>query len=41
MISAARETTGMSRDEMLESIDESVRIFGEQAKARFSRQGEF
>jgi 4-hydroxy-4-methyl-2-oxoglutarate aldolase len=41
MISAARQTTGMSVDEMLESIDESVKIFGEHTRAKFNRRGEF
>lgn len=41
MIDAARSATGMSVDEMLERIDESVRIFGERARTKFDRRGEF
>jgi 4-hydroxy-4-methyl-2-oxoglutarate aldolase len=41
MISAARETAGMSSEEMLNSIDEAVKTFGERAKAQFNRRGEF
>lgn len=41
MISAARETSGMKIEEMLESLDESVKNFGERAQAKFQRRGEF
>ena len=41
MIEAARGTAGMSVDEMLKSLDESVKIFGENVKAKFNRRGEF
>lgn len=41
MISAARETAGMNVEEMLISIDDAVKTFGEQAKAKFNRRGEF
>ena len=41
MIEAARATAGMSIEEMLEKMDDSVKIFGEQTKARFNRRGEF
>jgi regulator of RNase E activity RraA len=41
MIEAARATAGLSIEEMLESMDDSVRKFGEQTKAKFNRRGEF
>lgn len=41
MIEAARGTAGMSVNKMLESLDESVRLFGENTKAKFNRRGEF
>jgi len=41
VINVARATAGMSVDEMLESLDESVRQFGENTKVRFNRKGEF
>ena len=41
MISAARETAGMNVEEMLNSIDDAVKTFGERAKAKFNRRGEF
>lgn len=41
MIEAARDTAGMKVDEMLKSLDESVRLFSEQTKAKFNRRGEF
>lgn len=41
MIDAARVTAGMSIDEMLNSLDVSVKRFGEQTKAKFNRRGEF
>lgn len=41
LISAARATAGMSVEEMLESLDESVRQFSENTKIKFNRSGEF
>lgn len=41
MISAARETAGMNVEEMLNRMDDAVKTFGEQAKAKFNRRGEF
>lgn len=41
MIAAARAATGLSRDEMLVSFDDACRRFGEAARGRFARRGEF
>lgn len=41
MIEAAQKTAGMSVDEMLESLDESFKLFNENTKAKFNRRGEF
>ena len=41
MIEAARAAAGTSFEEMLERMDDSARLFGENVKARFNRRGEF
>lgn len=41
MISAARETAGMSIDEMLKHLDDSMKSFGKQTKEKFNRRAEF
>lgn len=41
MISAARSATGKSVDALLESMDAAGRQFGENAKAKFKRTGEW
>lgn len=41
MIEAARQTAGMSVEKMLETFDEAGSRFGENAKIKFNRRGEF
>jgi 4-hydroxy-4-methyl-2-oxoglutarate aldolase len=41
LIPAARNTTGRSREEILQAIDEAGAAFGANVKSRFNRGGEF
>jgi len=41
MIPAARTTSGLSTDEILETLNEACRQFGQNSKNKFNRQGEW
>jgi hypothetical protein len=41
LISAAKESAGMTAEEIVERLDQAARQFGENARAQFNRRGEF
>lgn len=41
MIAAARETAGLTTDQVLQHVEESVAAFGRNVKEKFGRRGEF